>query len=117
MCPASSSSARVISQAGNPVSPSSPRKALVLGLSLVLGLFAGSAAGALREFRERFFRTGDDVREALDMDFLGYLPAVGRQFSRKAKAKAAYGAFLMLWKDADPDIPILKSVKAEYAKL
>jgi hypothetical protein len=25
--------------------------------------------------------------------------------------------FLMLWKDADPDIPILKQAKAEYAKL
>ena len=35
----------------------------------------------------------------------------------KAKAKAAYQAFLALWKDADPAIPILKSAKAEYARL
>jgi hypothetical protein len=34
-----------------------------------------------------------------------------------AKAKAAYQDFLMLWKDADPDIPILKEANAEYAKL
>jgi eukaryotic-like serine/threonine-protein kinase len=34
-----------------------------------------------------------------------------------AKAKAAYSDFLTLWKDADPDIPILKQAKAEYAKL
>jgi hypothetical protein len=34
-----------------------------------------------------------------------------------AKAKAAYQDFLSLWKDADPDIPILKEAKAEYAKL
>jgi serine/threonine protein kinase/tetratricopeptide (TPR) repeat protein len=34
-----------------------------------------------------------------------------------AKAKAAYQDFLTLWKDADPDIPILKQAKAEYAKL
>jgi eukaryotic-like serine/threonine-protein kinase len=34
-----------------------------------------------------------------------------------AKAKAAYQDFFMLWKDADPDIPILKEAKAEYAKL
>ena len=33
------------------------------------------------------------------------------------KAKAAYQDFLTLWKDADPDIPILKQAKAEYAKL
>jgi hypothetical protein len=25
--------------------------------------------------------------------------------------------FLTLWKDADPDIPVLKKAKAEYAKL
>jgi eukaryotic-like serine/threonine-protein kinase len=34
-----------------------------------------------------------------------------------AKARAAYQDFRTLWKDADPDIPILKSAKAEYAKL
>jgi len=36
-----------------------------------------------------------------------------------AKAKAAYQDFFSLWKDADPDpdIPILKEAKAEYAKL
>jgi hypothetical protein len=33
------------------------------------------------------------------------------------KALAAYKDFLTLWKDADPDIPILKQAKAEYAKL
>jgi serine/threonine protein kinase/tetratricopeptide (TPR) repeat protein len=34
-----------------------------------------------------------------------------------AKAKTAYQDFFALWKDADPDIPILKEAKAEYAKL
>jgi DNA-binding winged helix-turn-helix (wHTH) protein/tetratricopeptide (TPR) repeat protein len=34
-----------------------------------------------------------------------------------AKARAAYRDFLTLWKDADPQIPILKQAKAEYAKL
>ncbi len=34
-----------------------------------------------------------------------------------ANAKAAYQDFLALWKDADPDIPILKEAKAEYEKL
>lgn len=33
------------------------------------------------------------------------------------KARAAYQDFLTLWKDADPDVPILKQAKAEYAKL
>jgi hypothetical protein len=33
------------------------------------------------------------------------------------KARAKYQDFLTLWKDADPDIPILKQAKVEYAKL
>jgi eukaryotic-like serine/threonine-protein kinase len=33
------------------------------------------------------------------------------------KSRAAYQDFFALWKDADPDIPILKEAKAEYAKL
>ena len=33
------------------------------------------------------------------------------------KAKSLYADFFSLWKDADPDIPILKQAKAEYAKL
>jgi serine/threonine protein kinase/tetratricopeptide (TPR) repeat protein len=35
----------------------------------------------------------------------------------RVRALAAYKEFLTLWKDADPDIPILKEAKAEYAKL
>jgi len=34
-----------------------------------------------------------------------------------AKAKAAYQDFFQLWKDADPNIPILKQAKTEYANL
>jgi hypothetical protein len=34
-----------------------------------------------------------------------------------AKARAAYQDFFALWKDADPDVPILKEAKAEYEKL
>jgi eukaryotic-like serine/threonine-protein kinase len=35
----------------------------------------------------------------------------------RVRALAAYNDFLTLWKDADPDIPILKQAKSEYAKL
>lgn len=35
----------------------------------------------------------------------------------KTKARSAYQDFLTLWKDADPDIPILKQARAEYPKL
>jgi eukaryotic-like serine/threonine-protein kinase len=45
---------------------------------------------------------------------------LGRAFALsgdKTKAKTAYDAFLTLWKDADLDVPILKSAKAEYERL
>ena len=50
---------------------------------------------------------------------LGHLQ-IGRAYALQgdtAEAKSAYQDFLTLWKDADPDIPILKEAKAEYAKL
>jgi len=45
---------------------------------------------------------------------------LGRAYAMQgetAKSRAAYQDFLTLWKDADPDIPIFKQAKAEYAKL
>src|SRR5262249_17381467 len=35
----------------------------------------------------------------------------------RPKARAAYQDFLTTWRDADPDVPLLKEAKAEYAKL
>ena len=63
-----------------------------------------------------------DHRGIVGADPIGALAhlQLGRVFALsgdKTKAKAAYEAFLALWKDADPDIPILKSAKAEYARL
>ena len=43
----------------------------------------------------------------------GHPQGVPLQPAALAKARAAYQEFLMLWKDADPDIPILKEAKAE----
>ena len=34
-----------------------------------------------------------------------------------AKARSAYQDLLALWKDADPDVPLVKEAKSEYAKL
>jgi tetratricopeptide (TPR) repeat protein len=45
---------------------------------------------------------------------------IGRAYAKAgdtAKARAAYQDFFTLWKDADPDIPIQKQARAEYAKL
>ena len=49
---------------------------------------------------------------------LAYLQ-LGRAYAMagdKQKAKAAYAQFLLIWKDADADVPVLKQAKAEYAK-
>lgn len=35
----------------------------------------------------------------------------------RVRARAAYKDFLSLWKDADPDVPVLKEAKAEYEKV
>ena len=63
-----------------------------------------------------------DHRSVVTNDLLGALAhlQLGRAYAMQsdaAKAKAAYQEFLTLWKDADPDIPVLKQAKAEYAKL
>jgi hypothetical protein len=45
---------------------------------------------------------------------------IGRAYAMAggtARAKSAYQDFLALWKDADPDLPILKEAKTEYTKL
>jgi ABC-type transporter Mla MlaB component len=63
-----------------------------------------------------------DHRGIVGLDPIGALAhlQLGRVFALsgdKTKAKTAYEAFLALWKDADADIPILKSARAEYARL
>ena len=63
-----------------------------------------------------------DHRGIVGADPIGALAhlQLGRAFGfsgDKIKAKAAYQDFLTLWKDADPDIPILRQAKAEYARL
>ncbi|TCL71124.1 polysaccharide biosynthesis tyrosine autokinase [Rhizobium sp. BK251] len=70
--------ARVISQAGVPTAPSSPKRTMVLALSVVLGLMIGGSLAGFQEFRDRYFRVEADVRTNLGHKFLGYLPLMGR---------------------------------------
>jgi eukaryotic-like serine/threonine-protein kinase len=76
-----------------------------LGLARAYALEAGLPVAALgvSPVREHRGKTG------------GQGPALRRE--ALAKARIAYQDFLALGKDADPDIPILKEAKAEYAKL
>jgi serine/threonine protein kinase/tetratricopeptide (TPR) repeat protein len=80
-----------------------------------LALHQGTEAAA--EFQKIL-----DHRGRMGPDLLGALAhlQIGRAYAMQgdtAKTKAAYQDFFTLWKDADPDIPILKEAKAEYAKL
>jgi hypothetical protein len=57
---------------------------------------------------------GNDLHAALAHLQLGRAYAMAGD---TAKSRTAYQDFFALWKDADPDIPILKEAKVEYAKL
>ncbi|WAJ27053.1 polysaccharide biosynthesis tyrosine autokinase [Antarcticirhabdus aurantiaca] len=63
--------ARVITPAKPPSRPSYPRVPIILALATVLGAASGVGAAALREHRDRFFRTGSQVRSELGVEFLG----------------------------------------------
>jgi eukaryotic-like serine/threonine-protein kinase len=84
----------------------------------------GEAYLAARQGQEAIaeFQKILDHRGSVLSDPIGALAhlQIGRAYALSgdtARAKTAYNDFLTLWKDADPDIPILKQAKAEYAKL
>ena len=63
--------ARVVTSALAPTSPSHPKTAIILALSLLLGGALGAATGGMRELRDRAFRTEEQVREELRLEFAG----------------------------------------------
>ncbi|WP_410216370.1 GNVR domain-containing protein [Paracoccus sp. (in: a-proteobacteria)] len=80
------SNVRVLSYAETPTQPSGPaifRSAIAAGL---LGLFIGLARAALREGRENFLRTANDVTGYSGLRFLGHLPVLGRGRTPRAVA-------------------------------
>jgi tetratricopeptide (TPR) repeat protein len=80
-------------------------------------LAAGEGQLAAAEFQKILDHPGLVVNEPIGaLSHLGLARAYAMH-GDTAKAKAAYQHFLELWKDADPDIPIYKQAKAEYAKL
>ena len=77
----------------------------------------GEAVSAATEFQKLLDHPGCVMNFLLDA--LAHLQ-LGRAYALagdKAESRIAYQDFFSLWKDADPDIPILKQAKAEYAKL
>jgi DNA-binding winged helix-turn-helix (wHTH) protein/tetratricopeptide (TPR) repeat protein len=80
-------------------------------------LAAHRGSEAIAELQKIYDNRGIVLNEPIGaLAHLGLARAYAMQ-GDTAKARAAYQDFLTLWKDADPDIPILKQAKAEYAKL
>jgi tetratricopeptide (TPR) repeat protein len=80
-------------------------------------LAAGQGTGAAAEFQTILNHPGVVLNEPI-----GALAhrGLGRAYALSgdtAKAKTAYQDFFAIWKDADPDVPIYKQAKAEYARL
>lgn len=80
-------------------------------------LAAKQPRAAMAEFQKILDHPGIVVNEPIGALTRLNLARARRLSGDRKKARAAYQDFLTLWKDADPDIPILKQAKAEYAKL
>jgi tetratricopeptide (TPR) repeat protein len=80
-------------------------------------LKAGRGSEAVQAFQRLL-----DLKNVINVDPIMPMAKVGlaRAYvmaDDKPRARVAYQDFLALWKDADPDVPVLHEVKAEYAKL
>jgi tetratricopeptide (TPR) repeat protein len=80
-------------------------------------LAARNGPAAAAEFQKILDHSGIVLN--LPLGALAHLQ-LGRAYALSgdpAKARSAYQDFFNVWKDADPDVPILKEARAEYAKL
>lgn len=79
--------ARIITRAQVPTAPSAPKKPLILALAMALGAAFGGGIGAFREFRDRFFRTGEQVRDVLSLEYIGHILAVDAKEASSAASE------------------------------
>ena len=78
---------------------------------------AGQTDAAVREFQAVLnLRYNSPTEISAPLARLGLARAYASTHDA-AKAKAAYQDFFSLWKNADPDVPVLKQAKLEYSKL
>ena len=99
---------------GGPVPISGLYPVYVRGLVFLMAHNGAAAAG---EFQKILDHRGIVLN--LPLGALAHLQ-LGRAYALSGdttKARSAYQDFFNVWKDADPDIPVLKQAKAEYAKL
>lgn len=79
--------ARLLSLAVVPLSPSAPRKVIIIALCLVLGTLLGGALVLLREFAQSTFRAAEDLESFTGYPVLGQIPAIS---SRRRKNVLQY---------------------------
>ncbi|MEO3388964.1 polysaccharide biosynthesis tyrosine autokinase [Mesorhizobium sp. CAU 1741] len=97
--------AQVISPANRPIVPVSPRKMQIVLIGLLLGLMAGAVVAVLREYRERYYRTGEQLTRDFGTEFLGSLPTMRRGFGWSLGARHDHALFksrdnsLKMWID------------------
>jgi eukaryotic-like serine/threonine-protein kinase len=88
--------------------------AYIRGLAY-LGLGDGQSAAA--QFQKLIDNPGFSVRHVIGPLAQLQLGRAQRLMGDNASSRKSYEEFLNIWKDADPDIPIYRQAKAEYAKL
>ena len=81
------SNVRILSYAQVPAAPSGPAVLRIALAATLLGLFAGMAVAAWREWRDRGLRTADDLAQHSGLRFLGHLPRLPQV--RRARVAAA----------------------------
>jgi tetratricopeptide (TPR) repeat protein len=97
-----------------------PYESIDVGPNMLRGvtyLRAGNGSAAAAEFEKVTRRPYVDPLSILHVYASVCLGRAYALAGDKAKARGAYQDFFALWKDADPDIPLLQKAKAEYAKL
>jgi len=80
-----------------------------------VGLGDGQSAAA--QFQKLIDNPGFSVRHVIGPLARLQLGRAQRLMGDNASARQSYEEFLTLWKDADPDLPIYRQAKAEYAQL
>ena len=77
----------------------------------------GDGRSAAAQFQKMLDNPGFTVRHVTGALAWLQLARAQKMMGDEAAARKSYETFLILWKDADPDIPIYQQAKAEYAKL
>ena len=80
-------------------------------------LASGQPDRAAEQLKRIVAHPGLDPSSAEHVIVRAWLARAYARAGKVAEARKEYEGFLELWKNADPDLPLLREVKAEYARL